>query len=88
MYLPSHSSYITQPLDVGFFNLLKKAYDKKINTFIQVHINNITKIEFFLAFRAVYEYSIIISNIIKGFREVGLISLNPEIILFKLNIKL
>ena len=88
IYLLFYSFYITQPLDVGFFNPLKKIYNKKINIFIQAHINNITKVKFFLVFRAVYKCSIIISNIIEGFRGVGFISLNLKTILFKLDIKL
>ena len=88
MCLPSHSSHITQPLDVGFFSPLKKAYDKEINTFIWAHINNITKVEFFLAFRAAYKCSMTISNIVGGFRGAGLIPLNLETILFKLDVKL
>ena len=88
MCLPSYSSYITQPLDVGFFSLLKKAYGKEINTFIWVYINNIIKVEFFLAFCAAYKCSMIISNIVGGFRGVGFIPLNSETIFSKLNIKL
>ena len=43
--LPVHSSHITQPLDVGCFRPLKRAYGHEINAFIKTHINYITKIE-------------------------------------------
>ena len=88
IYLSSHFFYITQLFNVEFFNPLKKIYNKKINIFIRAHINNITKIKFFLIFRAAYKCSIIILNIIKNFRGAGLIPLNSKTIFSKLNIKL
>ena len=48
--LPPHSSHLTQPLDVGLFGPLKRAYGKQIESFIRAHINHITKVEFFLAY--------------------------------------
>jgi hypothetical protein len=56
--LPPHSSHLTQPLDVGFFGPLKKAYGKEIGKFIQAHVNHITKVEFFLAFYMAYNATI------------------------------
>ena len=48
--LPPHSSHLTQPLDVGLFSWLKRAYGREISTFIRAHITHITKVEFFHAF--------------------------------------
>ena len=59
LYLPPHSSHLTQPLDVGCFSVLKQAYGRQIKTFIKAYINYITKVEFFLAFKAAYLASII-----------------------------
>ena len=50
--LPPHSSHLTQPLDVGCFSVLKRAYGRQIEIFIKAHINHITKVEFFLAFQS------------------------------------
>ena len=86
--LPAHSSHITQPLDVGFFGVLKREYGREINTFIRAHINHITKVEFFLAFHAAYEQSMTISNVLGGFRGAGLIPLDPQAVISKLDIKL
>lgn len=33
--LPPHSTYLLQPLDVGVFSALQKAYAKKVNTDIR-----------------------------------------------------
>jgi len=49
-----HSFHLIQPLDVGCFSVLKRVYGRQIETFIKAHINHITKVEFFLAFKAVY----------------------------------
>ena len=54
VWLPPHSSHLAQPLDVGCFSVLKRAYGHQIETFIKAHINHITKVEFFLAFSAAY----------------------------------
>jgi hypothetical protein len=52
--LPPYSSHLTQPLDVGYFSVLKRIYGRQIETFIKAHINHITKVEFFLAFHSAY----------------------------------
>jgi len=56
--LPPHSSYLTKPLDVRCFSILKRVYSRQIEDFIKVYINYITKVEFFLAFKAAYLESI------------------------------
>jgi hypothetical protein len=86
--LPPHSSHLTQPLDVGCFSVLKRAYSRQIETFIKAHINHITKVEFFLAFIAAYKESIIAQNAQAGFRGAGLVPFNPQAVLSKLDIRL
>lgn len=86
--LPPHSSHLTQPLDIGFFSPLKKAYGKEIGRFIRAHINHITKVEFFLAFHAAYNASISKENIAGGFYGAGLIPFNPQAVISKLDIRL
>ncbi|ELQ41143.1 hypothetical protein OOU_Y34scaffold00300g4 [Pyricularia oryzae Y34] len=86
--LPAHSSHLTQPLDVGVFGVLKRAYGQEINNFIRAHINNISKVEFFLAFVAAYEVSMTKDNMAGGFRGAGLVPYNPEAVISKLDIKI
>jgi hypothetical protein len=57
--LPPYSSYLTQPLNVRCFSVLKRVYSRQIKTFIKAYINYITKVKFFLAFTAVYKELII-----------------------------
>ena len=60
--LPAHSSHLTQPLDIGCFSVLKRAYGRQIEDFIKAHINHITKVEFFMAFKTAYLQSITVQN--------------------------
>ena len=86
--LPPHSSHLTQPLDVGCFSVLKRAYGRQIETFIKAHINHITKVEFFLAFTAAYKESMTAQNAQAGFRGAGLVPFDPQAVLSKLDVKL
>jgi hypothetical protein len=86
--LPPHSSHLTQPLDVGCFSVLKRAYGRQIETFIKAHINHITKVEFFLAFTAAYKESMTAENCQAGFRGAGLVPFDPQAVLSKLDVKL
>jgi hypothetical protein len=86
--LPAHSSYLTQLLNISCFSLLKKAYSKKIRLFIQVHINHITKVEFFLAFHAAYNAAMTKENIAGGFQGAGLVPFDPQAVISKLDVKL
>lgn len=86
--LPPHSSHLTQPLDVGCFAPLKRAYGRQIESFIKSHINHITKVEFFLAFQAAYKETFTEKNIRAGFRGAGLVPHNPDAILSKLDVQI
>lgn len=86
--LPPHSSHITQPLDVGLFSPPKSAYGKEIDTFVRAHVNHITNVEFFLAFRAAYTACMTVENIAGGFRGAGLVPYDPQTVLSRLDIKL
>ena len=86
--LPPHSSHLTQPLDVGLFGPLKRAYGKEIESFIRAHINHITKVEFFFAFHAAYNATMTKENIASGFRGAGLVPFDPQAVISKLDFKL
>jgi hypothetical protein len=86
--LPPYSSYITQPLDVRCFSILKQAYGRQIKIFIKTYINHITKIKFSLVFTIVYKESITAENAQAGFRGASLVPFDPQAILLKLNVKL
>jgi hypothetical protein len=86
--MPAHTSHLLQPLDIGCFGPLKKAYGREIERLIGCSINHITKTEFFPAFYTAHQATITESNIRGGFRGAGLTPLNPENVISKLNVQL
>jgi hypothetical protein len=49
--MPPHSSHLLQPLDVGYFAPLKKAYSRQVENAMRNRINHITKPEFLPCFK-------------------------------------
>ena len=86
--LPAHSSHLTQPLDVGCFSVLKRMYSRELEAFIKVHINHITKTEFFIAFKAAHLSTMTVENAQAGFRGAGLVPFDPHVVLSKLDVRL
>jgi hypothetical protein len=86
--MPSHASHILQPLDVGCFGPLKKAYGYQIEVLIRNSINHITKLEFLPAFKAAHEAALTKKNIRGAFRGSGLVPYDPEAVISKLDVKL
>ncbi|EGU85277.1 hypothetical protein FOXB_04208 [Fusarium oxysporum f. sp. conglutinans Fo5176] len=86
--MPPHSSHLLQPLDVGCFGPLKKAYGQEIEHLMRRSITHITKTAFFPAFYAAHQATITESNIKGGFRGAGLIPFDPEHVISKLDLQL
>ncbi|KAF4417492.1 hypothetical protein FACUT_12155 [Fusarium acutatum] len=86
--MPPHSSHLLQPLDVGCFGLLKKAYGREIEQLIRRSITHISKTEFFPAFYAAFQLTMTESNIKGGFRGAGLAPFDPEAVISKLDVQL
>ena len=86
--MPAHSSHLLQPLDVGCFGPLKRAYGKEIENLVRAHINHITKVEFLSAFIAAFFAAFSEENVRAGFRGSGLVPLDPDTVISKLDIKL
>jgi len=86
--MPPHSSHLLQPLDVGCFSPLKRAYSREIEALIRHHINHITKLEFLPAFKTAFQRSFTSANICSAFRGAGLVPLQPDVVLSKLDVQL
>ena len=86
--MPAHSSHLLQPLDVGCFGPLKKAYGRQIETFMRSHIIYISKEDFLPAFKKAFDISMTSSNIQGGFWGAGLILFDPQVVLLKLDVRL
>ncbi|KAL2885016.1 hypothetical protein HOO65_090311 [Ceratocystis lukuohia] len=85
--MPPRSSYLLQPLDVGCFGPLKNAYGREIEKLIRLSITRVSKIEFLVAFHAAYQATMTESSIKGGFREAGLVPLDPESVVLKLDVQ-
>ena len=86
--MPAHSSHLLQPLDVGCFSPVKKVYGAEIEYLVRARITHITKEDFFPAFKKAFDATITESNIKGGFRGAGLVPMDPQNVLSKLDVKL
>ena len=85
--MPSHSSHILQPLDVGCFGPLKKAYGKEIEGLMRAKITHITKADFLPAFCIAFKAAMTEQNIQGAFRGAGLIPFDPKRVLSRLDVR-
>ena len=86
--MPPHSSHLLQPLDVGCFAPLKKAYGRQAENLMRNRINHITKVEFLPCFKAAFNAAFTPSNIQGGFRGAGLVPFDPQRVIMGLDVKL
>ena len=85
---PPHSSHLLQPLDVGCFGPLKRAYGRQIEGLMRAQISHIQKDDFFPAFKEAFNRTLTKINIQGGFRGAGLVPLDPQSVISKLDVKL
>ncbi|KAH7459257.1 hypothetical protein FOMA001_g20090 [Fusarium oxysporum f. sp. matthiolae] len=86
--MPPHSSHLLQPLDVGCFSVLKQAYGREIEHLIRCSITHISKTKFYPAFYAAFKVTMTEENIKAAFRGAGLVPLDPEHVVSKLDVQL
>jgi hypothetical protein len=86
--MPTHASHLLQPLDIGCFGPLKRAYGREIEHLIRCSITHISKTEFFQDFYAAFKATFTESNIRGGFKGVGLAPFDPENMISKLDVQL
>jgi hypothetical protein len=86
--MPAHSSHLLQPLDVGCFGPLKKAYSRGIEHLIRCSITHISNAEFLQAFYVAFKATFAESNIRGGFRGDELAPFDPENVISKLDVQL
>jgi len=86
--MPPHSSRLLQPLGVGCFSPLKRAYSREVDSLIRHHINHITELEFLPAFKAAFDRSFTLTNIGSAFRGAGLVPYCLDAVLSKLDVQL
>jgi len=84
LYLPPHLTHLLQPLDVGIFSPLSKAYRKRLYDFAFYGAVNITKPKFLEYYQAARHEAISLTNIASAWRATGLLPFNPSVVLEKI----
>jgi hypothetical protein len=80
---PPHSTHSLQPLDVGLFGPLSRAYSDHLEQFMHEcqGLSHITKRDFFRLFWPSWNKAFSIRNINSAWRSVGLHPWDPEVVL-------
>ncbi|RKK26928.1 hypothetical protein BFJ67_g16389 [Fusarium oxysporum f. sp. cepae] len=86
--MPPHSSHLLQPLDIGCFGMLKKAYGREIEHLIRCSITHVSKTEFFPTFYAAFKATMAERNIKAAFKGAGLVPFDPESVVSKPDVQL
>ena len=84
--MPAHASHLLQPLDVGCFSILKKAYGELIGEEMRNGVNSIDKDDFLQIYPITRKAAFKASTIQSSFRGAGLVPLDADHVLEKLNI--
>lgn len=86
--MPPHSSHLLQPLDVGCFAVLKRAYGQLVESKTRLGINHVDKLDFLMACPSARANTLKLSTIANSFRATGISPYSPDEVLLKLNIHL
>ena len=86
--MPPHSSHLLQPLDIGCFAVLKRAYGRLVESKMRIGINHIDKLEFLEAYPLARIEAFKSETIKNSFSAAGLVPFSPDRVLSKLNIQL
>src|SRR5450432_3835371 len=86
--MPSHSSHLLQPLDVGCFAVLKRQYGRQIEGLMRNGVNHIDKHDFLEAYYNARNETMTQANISNSFAATRVLPYDPERVLAKLNTQL
>lgn len=86
--MPAHSSHLLQPLDVGCFAVLKRAYGRFVSDLARVGYNHIDKFDFLDDYQHARLEAFRPNIVQNSFGATGLVPIDPERVLLKLNISL
>jgi hypothetical protein len=86
--MPPHTSHLLQPLDVGVFGPLKRAYGKLVEGMMEAGNNHIDKEDFLHLYPPAREEVFNRRNICSGFAGAGLNPLDKDRVLEKITFQL
>jgi hypothetical protein len=84
--MPAHTSHLLQPLDVGCFSPLKRAYGRQVSELARQGVFHIDKIDFLQIYLSIRETVFSEQNIQAGFRGTGLVPASAERVLSSLTV--
>jgi hypothetical protein len=86
--MPPHSSHILQPLDVVCFSPLKRKYSQRVQDLARKRVFHINKEGFLPAFKDAFFDVFTAENCRKAFEAAGLVPLNSQVVLDRLEVRL
>jgi hypothetical protein len=86
--MPPHSSHLLQPLDVGCFGPLKRAYGGLVEAKMRLGYNHIDKFDFLDAYPTAHQKVFTPQNVSSGFAAAGILPFEPQQVFDKLNISM
>ncbi|RPA75385.1 CENP-B protein, partial [Ascobolus immersus RN42] len=80
--IPSHTSHLLQPLDVGCFGPYAKKYSQALDNYVLTHLTEdyIGREDFFPILALCREEALTKHNIIKAFEATGIVPFNQRIV--------
>lgn len=88
LFMPAHASHLLQPLDVGYFAVLKRVYGGLVMEEMRLGVNSIDKDDFIQLYPIAREAAFKTQTIQNSFKCSGLVPLDANHVLDKLNIQL
>lgn len=86
--MPAHSSHILQPLDVVCFSPLKRKYSQRVRDLARRRVFHINKEGFLPAFKDAFFDVFTKENCQKAFEASGLVPINAQVVLDRLEVRL
>lgn len=86
--MPPHSSHILQPLDVVCFSPLKIKYSQRVRDLARRRVFHINKEGFLPAFKDAFFDVFTEENCQKAFKAAGLVPINAQVVLDRLEVRL
>lgn len=85
LLLPPHSTHTLQPLDVGLFSPLSKAYGQALEEYVEKTQGLLThkKGDFYHLFKDAWDASFTVTNVQSSFSTTGIVPLDAEQVLKK-----
>ncbi|MBZ6375484.1 MAG: hypothetical protein LBE67_10930 [Kocuria palustris] len=88
IYMPPHLSYLLQPLDIGCFAVLKRAYRRLVEFRMRCGSNYMDKLDFLEAYPTTRIEAFKLETVKNSFQSAGLVPFEPDKVISKLDIRL